>query len=143
MASDLHPSTEQSTTSLISGIIDDFERLVKQQMALVRTEIATDMRKATDAALSLAAGAAVSFLSAVAMFFALVHLIHWASSPQGADPAWIPLWGCFGLVGAALALVGAILLLTAAMKLKSIKPLENPATQGLKENITWATHPTK
>jgi len=140
MASDLHPSTEQSTTSLVSGIIDDFERLLKQQIELARAEIINDARKARDAALSLAAGAAVSFLAAVSLFFALVHLIHWASSPTGTDPAWIPLWGCFAIVGAVFAVAGAILLMTAAMKLKSIDPLHNPATQALKENVKWATN---
>jgi len=143
MASDLHPSTEQTTTSLVSGIIDDFERLLKQQMELTRQEIANDVRKAQQAALSLACGAGVSFLSGVAMFFALVHLIHWATGPTGMDPATVPLWGCFAIVGFVLAVAGAILVLTAAMKLKTINPLHNPAADAMKENVQWATRPTK
>lgn len=143
MASELHPSPEQSTTSLVSGIIDDFEQLVKQQLELTRQEIISDMHKAQEAALKLAIGAGVSFLAAVALFFALIHLMHWATGPAGMDPAWLPLWSCYGIVGAILGTTGGTLLIAASLKFKSINPLHNPATQALKENVKWATHPTK
>jgi len=143
MASDLHPPTEQSTTSLVSGIIEDFEHLVKQQLELTRTEIINELHKARDAVLSLAIGAGVIFLAAVAMFFGAIHLLHWATGPAGMDPAWLPLWACYGIVGFVLVATGGVLLSMAVMKLKSIKPLQNPATEALKENVKWAAHPTK
>jgi HAMP domain-containing protein len=143
MASDLHPQTEQSATSLVSGIIEDFEQLVKQQMELTRQEIAIDLQRARDATLNLAVGAGVIFLAAVSLFFALVHLIHWATGPAGMDPAWLPLWACYGIIGFVLAVIGAILLSVAAVKLRAINPLHNPAANALKENVQWATHPTK
>jgi len=143
MASDLHASPEQSTTTLVSGIIEDFEHLVKQQMELIRQEIVNDLHKARQAAVSLAIGAGVIFLAAVALFFALIHLLHWATGPAGMDPAWLPLWACYGIVGCVLGVTGGVLLTTAVLKLQSINPLHNPATEGLKENVEWATHPTK
>jgi hypothetical protein len=143
MASDLHPTTEQSTTSLVSGIIDDFESLLKQQMELTRQEIIKEVYKARDAALSLAIGAGTTFLAAVALFFAVIHLLHWLTGPAGMDPAWLPLWACYGIVGFLLAATAGVLLSTAVVKLRSIKPLQNPATDALKENVQWATHPTK
>jgi hypothetical protein len=143
MASDLHPPAEKSTTSLVSGIIDDFERLVKQQMELTRQEIVNDMNKARDAVLNFAIGAGITFLSAAAFFFALVHLLHWATAPSGMDGAWLPLWACYAIIGCILAVVSGVLITTGVVKLKSINPLQNPATDALKENVKWVTHPTK
>jgi hypothetical protein len=143
MANDLHPSTEQSTTSLVSGILDDFETLVKKQMELTRVEIINEIYKARDAALSLTIGAGVAFLAAVSLFFGVVRLIHWATGPAGMDPAWLPLWACYFIIGGVLALIAGALLITAIVKLRSIKPLQNPATEALKENVKWVTHPTK
>jgi hypothetical protein len=101
------------------------------------------MRKAREAILSLAIGVGVTFLAAVATFFALIHLIHWVTGPAGMDPAWLPLWACYGIVGVILGATGGSLLIAAGLKLKTINPLHNPATEGLKENVEWATHPTK
>jgi len=143
MASDLHPSPEQSTTSLVGGILDDFETLLKQQMELTRQEIINEVHKARDAALNLAIGAGVTFLAAVSLFFGGVHLLHWLTGPAGMDPAWLPMWACYGIIGFILAATAGILLTAAVMKLKSIKPLQNPAAEALKENVKWATHPTK
>jgi hypothetical protein len=143
MASDVHQPSEPSTTALVSGIIEDFEQLVKQQMELTRQEIMNDMRKARDAALSLAFGAGVSALGGFSLFFALVYLLHWATGPAGMDPAAVPLWGWYAIVGGVLLAIGMALLFTAGWQLKSIKPLQNPATDALKETVKWVTRPTQ
>jgi hypothetical protein len=85
----------------------------------------------------------VSVLAVVSLYFTGIFLLHWASGPQGMDPAWIPLWACFAIVGFPTAVLGAILLVFAIMRLKSIHPLHNAATEALKENVQWATRPTK
>src|SRR5437762_14370296 len=60
----------------------------------------SDVRKSGEAALSLAAGAAVLAVGVGLLCFMLVYLLHWAV------PA-LPLWACYGLVGAVLLGLGA------------------------------------
>jgi hypothetical protein len=51
-----------SITGLVTGIINDAQELIKQQVALLRHEVREDFRKTRDATLSLGAGAAVALL---------------------------------------------------------------------------------
>jgi hypothetical protein len=139
MATDFHPSPEQSTTSLVGGIIDDVQDLVKQQIELTRQELKEEMRKASDAVECYVAGGGILFLGLFFVGLALVHLLHWMSSPAGADVGRIPLWGCCALVGGAVSLMGAVIAWTGRTKLASIHPLHNRATEALKDNVNWVT----
>jgi len=140
MSTDLQNSTDQSTTALLSGIIDDMQDLVKQQVQLTRNEITQEVHSAAAAAVFFASGAAVLFFGALILGFMLVHLLHWMTSPAGADPASLPLWACHALVGAPLAILGGVLTWLGLGRLKSINPLHNPAVDALKDNVKWATN---
>lgn len=140
MATELQTPTDQSTVSLVGGIIDDLQDLVKQQIQLTRKEITEEVHKAAQAAQFYALGGAVLFLGLVIGGLTLVHLLHWVSAPAGSDPARIPLWACHALVGGPLILIGSVLTWLGRQKLESINPLHNPATEALKENVKWATN---
>jgi hypothetical protein len=71
----------------------------------------------------------------------LALLIHWLASPPNPDPAVLPLWVCFLIVGAVLAVAGGCLVLAGKSKLQTVHPLDNPATEALKENVQWLTTP--
>jgi hypothetical protein len=144
MATEVQNSTEPSTTSLVSGIIDDMQDLVKQQVQLTRKEITEEIHKASQAAQFFALGAAILFFGAFTLCLALVYLLHWAASPAapaaGSDAAKIPLWVCYAIVGGPLAVIGGYLTWLGRAKLETIHPLQNPATEALKDNVKWATN---
>jgi predicted ribosome-associated RNA-binding protein Tma20 len=140
MATELQNPTDQSTTSLVAGIIDDMQDLVKQQVQLTRKEITEEVHKASEAAQLYALGGAVLFFGLFIGGLALVHLIHWASAPAASDPARIPLWACHAIVGGPLILIGGILAWMGRNKLASIHPLHNVATEALKDNVKWVTN---
>jgi hypothetical protein len=139
-----HPE-QQSLTSLVTGIVNDFQDLVKQQLQLTRREIEADLRKTREAASLWALGLGVLFLGAIVLCLMLVHLIHWLAIPAAvagaADPAYLPLWVCYLIVGAVFAGSGVGLVLAGKKKLDSVHPLDNPATQALKENVQWLNTP--
>jgi len=141
MATGYQNPTDQSATSLMTGIIDDLQELVKQQFKLARQEIKQDFRKATDGVLFLALSAGILFLGGIVSCFALVYLLHWAGSPPDTDPSRFPLWACHGVVGLGLLITGGIFAAVGWTKFKSIDPVNNPATEAMKENIEWATKP--
>jgi len=140
MATDFTNSTSPSATSLVSGILDDVQDLIKQQVQLTRKEVKEEVQKGADAAIFFATGGAVLFFGALLLGLSLVFLLHWLSAPAGSDPGKIPLWGCFALVGGPLTAIGMILAWLGKNKLSSINPLHNPATEALKENVQWATN---
>ena len=140
MATDLENPTQQSAMSLVGGIVDDMQDLVKQQIQLTRKEITEEVQKASEAAQLFAMGGAVLFLGIFILGLTLVHLLHWASSPAATDPASIPLWACHAMVGGPITLIGGVLAWMGRAKLGSINPLHNPATEALKENVKWATN---
>jgi ligand-binding sensor domain-containing protein len=57
----------------------------------------------------------------------LVYLLSWATT--------IPLWVCFGLVGACLAILSASLVYAGKKKFDSFNPLPAESAQALKENV--------
>jgi len=135
-----HPPTDQSLSSLVTGIVSDFQDLVKQQLLLTRKEIEADLRKSAEAASLWVAGMVTLLLSGFTACLMLAQLIHWLASPPGTDPASVPLWVCYLIVCAVLVTVGWCLMLAGRKAFQTVHPLENPATEALKENVEWLTN---
>jgi hypothetical protein len=89
------------------------------------------------------AGGIMGILCGIFCCFAFAHLIHWSTSASGTDPAWLPLWACYAIVGLVLGVAAGALLWTGERKRQSIHPLQSTAGEALKENVEWATHPTR
>lgn len=133
MSTELHEAPVQSTGSLVTGILGDLQRLVEQQFELTRREIEAEVRQRVAAAAMFGGGIGGVFVGAVGLCLAVAHLLHWASSPPGTDPATIPLWACHALVGAVVAVVGAVLMQTGLKWFTSIESFHNPITELMQE----------
>jgi hypothetical protein len=134
------PPTDQSLSSLVTGIVSDFQDLIKQQLLLTRKEIEADLRKTREAASLWVAGLVTLLLGGFTGCLMLAHLIHWLASPAPADPAAVPLWVCFLIVFAVLGPAGWFLTLAGSKKFLAVHPLESPASEALKENVKWLTN---
>jgi cytochrome bd-type quinol oxidase subunit 1 len=141
MATEVQNSSDQSFASLVGEIVRDVQDLVKQQLQLSRREIEDDLRKSAEAASVFSLGAGICFLGAMSLCLALALWLHWLTSPHGTDPASFPLWACFAVVGGVLGLVGWEVAYAGRRKFQTINPLNNPATEALKENVQWLTTP--
>jgi hypothetical protein len=151
MANDVHTvpppaatATEPSMSATLKGIVDDALELMKQQFAMLKAEVRSDFRKLLGGIVPLAMGIGPLMLGGLMLCFALVHLIHWASVPSGtvADPALIPLWGCYAIVSAAFFIIGGILLGVGIHKLRSVNPLPEETAKALEENLQWLMNKT-
>jgi len=132
MSNDPRSTAEPSTTSLLGGIINDIGDLIKQEVRFARAEFKADLGKTREAATTLAIGAGVASLSGFLLAWMLVYLLHWAT-----EPAPLPLWACFGIVGALFALVGGLLVMSAVRKFQAFNILPDETAQSLKENVKW------
>jgi hypothetical protein len=97
-----------SFVSLIGGIANDAKELLLREIALTKLEVQYELRKAKSKALALGIGIGVSVLGGICLVLMLVHLLASLTS--------IPLWGCYGIVGSLLVVVGGVLLMAAKTK---------------------------
>jgi hypothetical protein len=130
--------TAPSVSSLVGGIIDDAQQLIRQEVQLARREIQEEIRKAKAAALSLALGAFVALLGAVLLSLMLVHLLFWATNDLHQQ---FPLWAWYAIVGGLFVAVGAALLYAARTKAGEIHLVPPQTAQTLRENVQWIQHP--
>jgi hypothetical protein len=133
------PPEQQGFTTLVRGIINDIGDLIKQEFRFAQAEFRSDLRKSREAILALAAGAGVAFLGVLVLTLMLVHLLHWLTLPAGIDPdpARLPLWACFGIVGGVALGIGAVLLVAGKKKFDSFNPLPDETAKTVKENLQW------
>jgi len=139
MANEVHaPPDEASMTGLLRGIINDIGDLIRQEIRFARTEIRSDVRKATRASLVLTIGIGSVCLGVVLLALMFVYLIHTLSLPAGAsDPAAVPLWGCYGIVAAVFLVVGAGVAYLGYKGFQSNNPMPDQTAQSIKENVEW------
>jgi len=135
MATTVQNPSDASMVSLVSGIVDDVQELIVQQVKLTRAEIGADVRKAGEIAFMFATGAGILLLGAILACLMLVYLLHWLTSPAGSDVATIPLWACFGIVGAAFGILGGCLVASSKKKLDTTVLVPEQAAIALKENV--------
>jgi hypothetical protein len=134
MATNLQTGPEPGVAALASGIIHDFQELVKQQLDLFRHEIKADVRKAREASTSLAVGAGMAALGGLLMCFGIVHLLSWLMPT-------LPLWGSFLIVGGLLGVPGGCLSYYACQQFRASNLLPEESAEALKENLEWTTKP--
>jgi len=135
MPTDLQTGTEnqQSLTSLVSGIVNDAQELMKQQLNLFKAELQADLKKTREAAVSLAVGVGIASVGGLMLCWALAYLVNWAFN-------W-PTWGGFLLVGGLIAVLGGILVFVGLERFRSFNPLPDQTAEALRENLEWKTKP--
>jgi len=123
----------ESATSIVSGIVDDFRDLVKQEFHLAHQELREDFRKTREASLLWGTGVGMIFLSAIAFVLMLANGLHTLTSPAGTDPASLPLWGCYAIVSVLLAILGVAVAIVGQNRFDSISLLANQFNRVTKE----------
>jgi hypothetical protein len=126
-------STEPKVSTLVTGIVHDVEELVKQQLALFRAEMLTDVHKVRDAAIPLGLGIWGILLGLAALCLMLVHLLQWATD--------MPLWVSYLIVGVVCVMAGGILAYVGKKKFDSFNILPEESAQALKENVECLMNP--
>jgi hypothetical protein len=134
MTTKVESNPEVSTTSLVSGIVNDAQELFKHQLELFKAELKQDAEKAREGAALMSLGAGLGFVGLIVLAFAVAHLLAWAT-----DTA---LWPWYALVGGGVFVVGLALMAYVYMRLREAKPLSVTA-KALEENVEWKTTPIR
>jgi uncharacterized membrane protein YqjE len=131
MADQLGTTPEPSLSSLVSGIIQDAQTLLRQELTLARVEIKEELLKARDLAIAVGAGAGLVLGGVVLLVLMVVFLLTWATG--GA----IPLWGSFGIVGGLMIVTGACFFLIGKHYAEKLRLNLPQTTATMQENMQW------
>ena len=111
---DIHLADPQpSVASLVGGILEDAQTLVRQEVALARREVAESCDKAQTGVALLSSALTVCGVGGVMLAFMLETLLHQFLLPNHE-------WACFGIVGVVSALVGGALFYCGREKIKEV-----------------------
>jgi Flp pilus assembly protein TadB len=124
-----------SLTQLVGGIVTDIQTLVRQELQLAKSEMRQEWAKTKTAAGAMAAGAGLLILAGIVLCFAAVYLLS-ALAPG------LPLWACFGIIGACLAMIGGILVVAGSSKAADVHVLPPQTVESMKENVQWLQNRT-
>jgi FtsH-binding integral membrane protein len=132
MANEVHPTTEPSVSSLVTGITADLQQLIRQQVTLVRQEIQEDIQKSKEGTVAFALGAGATIISVILIAFTVAYALATTS---------LPLWACFAITTGIFVILSAVLIFAGKKKFDAIHPLHDQAIQGLRETLEWRTNP--
>jgi hypothetical protein len=120
-----------NVTKLVTGILEDVQRLLGQQVEMLKSEVKEDFRRSKRAAEFGALGIVlltVGFLALVACIAFFLHE-HYGFS----------MWASCGITGGLFLVAGGVLAATSYILLERFNPLPDKTFNALQENLTWKT----
>ena len=128
MPDNQHADSSPSVASLVGGILEDGQKLVRQEVALARREIAEACDKAKTGVALLSGALVVGIVAGVLIGFMLVKVLHQFLLPNHE-------WACFGIVGAVVALLCGALVYCGNKKIKEVNLSFPQTTETLREDV--------
>ena len=126
--------SEPTLVSLVSGIVNDAKELLLQEVALTKLEVQHELLKAKITAIRLGIGIGTIAMGVILLMLMLVHLL--------AALTVVPLWGCYGIVGSPLVVLGGVLLATGKTKAEEVDVVPPQTVERIKETAQWLTKQT-
>ncbi len=129
MSADASRTNAGEITKLVGLIARDSERLLDQHARLLRSELHESLHAIPRVIAGVGAGAACAAVGGGLGMLMLVHGLHRSTR--------LPLWSCYGLVGGALAALGAGLMTSGARKAAGISLLPRETIGAVREDALW------
>jgi len=140
---DVKTNDQQSTVSLVQGIVGDIGELIKHEVRFARAEFQSDLAKMKTAAALLFTGVAAGFVGIVLIALMAVYGLHYSTLPADAVvKAGVPLWASYGIVGAVFLVVGAVLGWVGSDRLARVNPMPDQTLQNVQKDVSWIAKQT-
>lgn len=127
MAENHQANGQPGVASLVGGIFDDAQKLVRQEVALAQREVAQAWDKAKTGGAVLASALAICSIAGIFLGFMLVKLLQQYLLPNHE-------WACFGIVGGLLAPLGGALLYWGLNQLNQVQLSLPQSADSLRED---------
>jgi len=130
MMEDFRREFESTMTPLLRGILDDTQKLLRQEIALARVEVTEDALRARDAIMGISLGAMMGCLSFVFICFASVYFLI-AYQPN------LPVWGAYAIVAVVLAVAGWVFTARGLRRAREIRGIPEQTVDSLQQGFQW------
>lgn len=130
MMEDFRREFESTMSPLLRGIVDDTQKLLRQEIALARVEVTEDAMRARDAVVGISLGAMMGYLAFIFGCFAAVYLLV-AYQPK------LPVWGAYAIVAGALALVSWVCTARGIRKAREIRGVPQQTMDSIQQGFQW------
>jgi hypothetical protein len=120
---------EPTVAQLLTGLMQDAQTLLRQEVALATHELRMELRTTIRAVMSLGIGIGRAAIGGWLLILMLVHLLHALTA--------LPLWACDGIVGGLLAAGGIGLLVLGTQTLVQLHLVPQDTVKTMKENVQW------
>jgi hypothetical protein len=126
MAENTQADANQGIASLVGGLIEDSQRLFKQEVALARHELQEQWDKAKAAGAMLSSGLAVLALAGILFGIMIADLLRLTGLPE---------WACYAITAGAFALIGGALVASGITKLNQVSLVPPQTAETLREDV--------
>jgi hypothetical protein len=118
----------------VQPIVRDAGRLASLHTDLLRSELGQKAAAVSPALSSVVAGVGFASAGGLLASLALVHGLHRSSR--------LPLWGCYGVVGAVLGTVGVALIGSGRRRISSVDLIPHETLATIREDFAWVKEKT-
>lgn len=131
----LSPAAPQggTVTGLVAGIVDDAQKLIRQQLEMLKSEVKEDFRRSKRAAEFGGLGIVLLTVGFLGLVTCLAMVLH--------EQYGFSLSVSWGLTGGIFLITGGALAATSYILLERFNPLPDKTFHALQENLTWKTNP--
>jgi hypothetical protein len=119
-------------TALVSGIVEDAQRLMAQQVQMLKSEVREDFRRSKRAAEYGSMGIVLLTVGFLGLVSALAFFLH--------EQYGFSLWASWGITGGIFLIAGGALAATSYILLERFNPLPDKTFNALQENLSWKTN---
>lgn len=123
----------QGLGSVVSGIVEDLQGIVRGEVQLAKTELKEDATQMGKGAGMIAAGVFFGLVGFIFLMLALTYLLD----------KWMSLWMAAGIVGLLLVIIAAVLAMAGKSQISSVNPAPEQAIESVKEDKEWASRQMK
>jgi len=127
-------SSGPSLTGLVAGIVNDLQRLLRQELELARTEVRQEWDKTKTAASSMAAAAGLAAMAGFLLCLMVAALLH--------EEAGLKWWHSYGIVGGVLVLLSLLLFAVGRAKASEVHVIPPKTAENIKEDVQWIRNQT-
>jgi uncharacterized membrane protein YqjE len=120
--------SRESIGSLLSGLLQDLQELVRGEITLARAEVREDVASASKGAATLAGSALIGVTGFIFAMLAVTYLLNQE----------MRMWIAAGIVGLSLLAIAGILFLIGKRKLSATNLKPDQTIDSLKEDREWA-----
>lgn len=125
--------TAGTITGMVSGIVDDAQKLVRQQIDMLKSEVREDFRRSKRAAEFGSAGVVLLTVGFLGLITALAYFLH--------ETYQFSMWASWGITGGIFLVTGGALAATSYILLERFNPLPDKTFNALQENLSWKLNP--